>query len=161
MVPDMQRAFQTSTERAIGRCRDPVLPESDICSTLEKEGWEAYKAEAGGRVVGGALVSVDAARGEGSLDTIYVADGAQGHGIGRALWEAIEPSHPEIALWRTCTPYFDKRNVHFYINVCGFHAVRFCNDHLRDPDGDAWEDGGLGEFFDFEKRVPPRARCED
>ena len=126
------------------------------------EGWEApFAAMAGGRIVGGALISVDAERGEGSLDTIYVMDGAQGRGIGRALWETIESSHPEITIWRTCTPYFDKRNIHFYINVCGFHAVRFCDDRLKDSDGDGWEDDGLGEFFDFEKREPPRTRGED
>ena len=30
-------------------------------------------------------------------------------------------------------PHFDRRNIHFYINRCGFHAVEFFNEHHPDP----------------------------
>ena len=35
--------------------------------------------------------------------------------------------------WETITPYFEKRNVHFYVNKCGFHIVEFFNEHHPDP----------------------------
>jgi len=44
-------------------------------------------------------------------------------------YEAIEALHPETEVWETCTPYFDRRNIHFYINRLGFHAVEFFNEH--------------------------------
>ena len=53
--------------------------------------------------------------------------------IGQTIWKAIEAMHPEIEVWETCTPYFDRRNIHFYINRCGFHAVEFFNEHHPDP----------------------------
>lgn len=27
------------------------------------------------------------------------------------------------------TPYFEVRNIHFYVNKCGFHIVEFFNEH--------------------------------
>ena len=60
--------------------------------------------------------------------------------------------HPEIEVWETCTPYFDRRNIHFYINRCGFHAIEFFNEHHPDPhmpDQFDQEDG----LFKFEKRM--------
>ena len=38
-----------------------------------------------------------------------------------------------IRLWETVTPYFEKRNIHFYVNRCGFHIVEFFNSHHPDP----------------------------
>ncbi len=54
-------------------------------------------------------------------------------GIGFATWQAIEKMHPEIKVWETVTPYFEKRNIHFYVNRCGFHIVEFFNSHHPDP----------------------------
>jgi catechol 2,3-dioxygenase-like lactoylglutathione lyase family enzyme len=58
-------------------------------------------------------------------------------------------------VWETCTPYFEKRNIHFYVNKCGFHIVEFFNGlhpDPRDPETgytENIEDGG--EMFRFEK----------
>ena len=56
----------------------------------------------------------------------------------------------------TCTPYFEKRNIHFYINKCGFHAVEFFSPMHPDPNppeenGEACPDEGPDEMFRFEK----------
>ena len=64
---------------------------------------------------------------------LYVKVGVQSKGIGQAIWKAIEVLHPETEVWETCTPYFDRRNIHFYINRLGFHAVEFFNEHHPDP----------------------------
>ena len=60
--------------------------------------------------------------------------------------------HPEIEVWETCTPYFDRRNIHFYINRCGFHAVEFFNEHHPDPHMPEQFDQEDG-LFKFEKRM--------
>ena len=65
--------------------------------------------------------------------------------------------HPEVKVWSTVTPYFEKRNIHFYVNRCGFHIVEFLNSHHPDPnDPDRTEE--LDEqfpdgMFRFEKRM--------
>lgn len=50
-----------------------------------------------------------------------------------AAWCAVEKLHPEVKVWKTVTPYFEKRNIHFYANRCGFHIVEFFNSHHPDP----------------------------
>ena len=32
----------------------------------------------------------------------------------------IEKKHPNTKVWETVTPYFEKRNIHFYVNLCNF-----------------------------------------
>ena len=41
--------------------------------------------------------------------------------------------HPEVKVWETVTPYFEQRNIHFYVNRCGFHVVEFFNKFHPDP----------------------------
>ena len=60
-----------------------------------------------------------------------------------------------MAVWETCTPYFETRNIHFYVNICGFHIVEFFNSHHPDPhdpetgEMETYEDGD--GMFRFEK----------
>ena len=63
-----------------------------------------------------------------------------------------EALHPETEVWETCTPYFDRRNIHFYINRLGFHAVEFFNEHHPDPHMPEQFDQEDG-LFNFEKRM--------
>ena len=111
-----------------------VLPDKDFYQSLEAEGAEAYEAiDTDGQRVGGAIIAIDAAKHHGELSFLYVKVGVQSKGIGQAIWKAIEVLHPKIEVWETCTPYFDRRNIHFYINRLGFHAVEFFNEHHPDP----------------------------
>ena len=61
-------------------------------------------------------IAIDAAKHHGELAFLYVKVGVQSKGIGQTIWKAIEALHPETEVWETCTPYFDRRNIHFYIN---------------------------------------------
>ena len=134
-------------------------------------GAEAYEAiSEDGQRVGGAIITANGNMGE--LAFLYVKVGVQSKGIGQAIWRAIETMHPEIEVWETCTPYFDRRNIHFYINRCGFHAVEFLrpfgskrpeverfNEHHPDPNMpeqfDQEDDGEhqSSGLFKFEKRM--------
>ena len=51
--------------------------------------------------------------------------GEHSKGIGYAAWQAVEELYPETIVWETCTPYFEKRNIHFYVNKCGFQIDQF------------------------------------
>ena len=145
---DAQDAFQKCFEEYFGKSYSQILPESDIDNSLGSNGAIAYKAILDGTMVGGAIVVVDIERKHGSLDLLYVRSGEQGKSIGKRIWQELERRHPEIKVWETCTPYFDKRNIHFYVNVCKFHIVEFY--HPRHPDpatpNDFIGDGGEGMF---------------
>ena len=59
-------------------------------------------------------------------------------------------------IWETVTPYFEKRNIHFYVNRCGFKIVEFWNQNH--PDTHKCEEFteselsiGYDESFRFEK----------
>ena len=149
---DIQEAFQKGFEDVFGKCEETVLPEKDIDQSLNGKGAAAYKAVLNGETVGGAVVAIDAETQHNHLDLLYVKSGTQGKGIGKAIWFAIEKLYPDTKIWETCTPYFEKRNIHFYVNKCGFHIVKFINEKNPEPDmpEDFIGDGGEGMFV-FEK----------
>ena len=80
--------------------------------------------------------------------------GRQTKGIGFLIWNQIEKLYPETKVWETRTPYFEKRNIHFYVNKCGFHIVEYqCeHNHRLEPDDDFIGDGGDGMFV-FKKQM--------
>ena len=85
------------------------------------------------------------------LDFLFVKIGVQSKGIGQSIWKKIEELYPNTEIWETCTPYFDKRNIHFYVNRLGFHIVEYFNEKHPDPNMqlDCYkEDDGM---FKFEK----------
>ena len=151
---DIQEAFQKGFEDVYGETEGTILPEQDIDCSLNADGCVAYKAIVNGEMVGGAVVVIDNETQHNHLDLLYVKYGIQTKGIGYAIWNAVEKLHPETKVWETCTPYFEKRNIHFYVNKCGFHIVEFLNEHNPDPN-DTEEfigDGGDGMFV-FQKRM--------
>ncbi|MFW6679042.1 GNAT family N-acetyltransferase [Lacrimispora sp. AGF001] len=156
---DMQAAFQQSAD-AFGDMEEEILPESHIDRSLSAKGSIAYEALADGEMVGGAIVVIDEKTQHNHLDFLYVKNGVHNKGIGQAIWNHIERLHPETKVWETCTPYFQKRNIHFYINRCGFSAVEFYNKYHPDPnepDSNEWnsddkpEKDYLEGMFRFEK----------
>ena len=89
------------------------------------------------------------------MELLFVSPNAHSKGIGYAAWREVEKMHPEVLIWETVTPYFEKRNIHFYVNRCGFHIVEFYNSHHPDPnepiDENQNDDEGNGEMFKFRK----------
>ena len=131
---DMQEAFQLGAmEGGYPEDVGEILPEADINRSLAAKGAVVYKAVSDGKMVGGAIIVIDEEKQCGHLDFLYVKHGIQGKGIGKFIWFEIERRHSDITSWETCTPYFERRNIHFYINVCKFQAVEFFHDHHKDP----------------------------
>ena len=155
---DMQEAFQKGAEAEYGQIPEAILPESHINASLSKSGAVAYKVMRNGEMVGGAIVQIDRATQHNHLDFLYVRHGTQGGGIGQAIWAAIEQLHPDTIVWETGTPYFEKRNIHFYVNKCGFHIVEYFNEKHPEPNMPDMPDtcdipGFEHGFFRFEKRM--------
>ncbi len=152
----MQKAFQVGAQTQFGEIDAEILPEKDIDRSLSTNGSVAYVALKDGEIVGGAIVVINEVTEHNHLDFLFVKVGVQSQGIGQAIWQKIEKLYPNTKVWETCTPYFEKRNIHFYINRCGFHAVEFFNPQHPDPhesgkpDLDCEDDGCM---FRFEKKM--------
>ena len=149
---DMQEAFEKGLN--IGndeKIRKEILPEIDINNSLLKKGSIAYGAKKDGKIIGGAIVNINEETQHNHLEFIYVKFGIQNKGLGKEIWKQIEKLYPNTKIWRTETPYFDQRNIHFYINSCGFHAVEFFNKYHKDPHPS--QNSGPECYFRFEKKM--------
>lgn len=150
---DMKEAFRYGAAQVMGTDEE-VLPEEDLVRSLNSEGAIAYIATEQDEMVGGAIVVIDTEMRINHLDFLYVKVGCQGKKIGQFIWQEIEKRHPATEIWETCTPYFDKRNIHFYINSCGFHAVEFYNRFHPDPHfPEDTDDDMFDGMFRFQKRM--------
>lgn len=151
-ITDNQEAFNYGALEEFGRRDDHFEEDGEIISrkTIEEsiDGGEAYRIIQGGKKVGGVVIKTDGDKGD--LDLLFVSPKAHSKGIGYAAWCAVEKLHPEVKIWQTHTPYFETRNIHFYVNRCGFHIVEFFNEHHPDPSGHNDDNDG---FFRFEKYI--------
>ena len=158
-ILDNQEAFNYGALEEFGR-RDDHFEEDDQISSRETieasiDGGEAYRIIQDGQPVGGVVIKVEGER--GNLELLFVSPKVHSKGIGYAAWCAVEKLHPEVKVWETVTPYFEKRNIHFYVNRCGFRIVEFFNSHHPDPNDpdmaasmdEQFPDG----MFRFEKRI--------
>ena len=134
-ISDNQEAFNYGALEEFGRRDDHFEEEGEIISreTIQRsiEEGEAYRIMQDGQAVGGVVIRVEGDQGD--LELLFVSPKVHSRGIGYAAWCAIEKLHPEVKVWETVTPYFEKRNIHFYVNRCGFHIVEFFNSHHPDP----------------------------
>lgn len=152
-IKDNQEAFNYGALEEFGQ-RDAHFEEDgeiishETISHAIDEG-AAYRIMQNGKPVGGVVIKTEFDHGE--LELLFVSPDVHSKGIGYATWCEIEAMHPEVTVWETVTPYFEKRNIHFYVNRCGFHIVEYFNEHHCAPDD---KDGELFEMFRFEKILP-------
>lgn len=114
----------------------------------------SYRILLDGQIVGGVIIHIDKETAHNELDTLFVLPNVHSKGIGYGAWLAIEALHPETKVWKTCTPYFDKRNIHFYVNKCGFQIDEFWCEYFKpsEPMPDEMPvDEGPDEMFHFVK----------
>ena len=152
-ILDNQEAFNYGALEEFGRRDDHFEEDEQIISreTIEAsiDGGEAYRIMQDGKPVGGVIIKVDGERGD--LEILFVSPIVHSKGIGYAAWCEVEKLHPEVKVWETFTPYFEKRNIHFYVNCCGFQIVEFYCSHNKLSDMPAEE--GNDEMFRFIKRI--------
>lgn len=160
-VLDNQYAFKYGAMEEFGMRDNHFEEDGEIISrkTIEEsiDRGQAYRIVEDGRKVGGLVVRVNGEHGE--LDLLFTDPNVHSRGIGYAAWCEVEKMFPNVKVWETCTPYFETRNIHFYINKCGFHAVEFFNSKHPEPDyeSDAYdrdhEEDGPDGMFRFEKKM--------
>lgn len=150
-LKNSQIAFQKSFTEEFGESDEMVLPEKDIEQSLDNANSVAYLILSDGVWVGGIILSINRVTLHNSLDLFFINPDTQGKGVGTSAWALIEKMYPETKVWETHTPYFEKRNIHFYVNKCGFKIVEFFNPRHQDPHMPNTGAGGLDCSFRFEK----------
>lgn len=147
-IKDNQETFNYGALEEFGLRDDHFEEDGQIISreTIEEsiDSGEAYRILDDGKVVGGVVVRIEGDR--GNLDLLFVSPKCHSKGVGYGAWCQIEKMFPQVKIWETVTPYFEKRNIHFYVNRCGFKIVEFFNSHHKDPNDDE-----ASEMFRFEK----------
>ncbi|NTJ09881.1 GNAT family N-acetyltransferase [Rhizobium lusitanum] len=153
----LQEAFARSVIDEFGSLDSPIPSDEDIEASFRAPGAVILRILAEGIWVGGAVLSINERTHDNSLDLFYISPEQHGRGIGHKAWKAIERRYPETQTWTTHTPYFEKRNIHFYVNKCGFRIVEYYNSHNPDPDKPE-DDMPFGDsgMFRFEKIIPGR-----
>ena len=130
-ILDNQLAFKYGALMEFGERDDHIDNDGEIISrsTIEKSidnpNSETYRIMLDGKKVGGLILTIDKETHHNHLDILFVLPEAHSKGIGYDAWLAVEALHPETKVWETCTPYFEKRNIHFYVNKCGFQIDQF------------------------------------
>ena len=140
------------------RCEEgeEVISRKTIEESIDGENAEAYRIVLAGEKVGGVVLRLDKDAARGELELLFVLPEVHCKGIGQAAWRAVEAMHPEIRVWETITPYFEKRNIHFYVNRCGFQIVEFWNKYHHGPAVPEAEEGNWSpddEMFVFRKEI--------
>ena len=165
-ILENQWAFKYGAMVEFGERDDHIDDNGEIISrkTIEKSinnpKSETYRIMLNGEKVGGLILTIDKETQHNHLDILFVLPEVHSKGIGYGAWQAVEALHPETIVWETCTPYFDKRNIHFYVNKCGFKIDQFWCEFFH-PEHEIFEDKkhdsneGPDEMFRFIKVMKP------
>lgn len=130
----LQEAFAVAVAEQYGNENNgPIPSDEDVQQSFHASGAVIYYVLSNGIKIGGAVVILDEKTQHNSLDLFFISPEYHSRGLGLMAWKAIEAKYPNTKVWVTVTPYFEKRNIHFYVNKCGFHIVEFYNEHNPDP----------------------------
>ena len=136
-ILDNQWAFKYGAMIEFGERDDHIDGDGEIIShktiesCIDSPENETYRIVADGRSVGGVILKIDKLTHRNHLEILFVTPEEHSKGIGYGAWQAVEALHPETEIWETCTPYFEKRNIHFYVNKCGFQIDQFWCEYFK------------------------------
>ena len=165
-ILDNQWAFKHGAMMEFGLRDDHVNDDGEIISrqTIERcidhPQNETYRIVANGKNVGGMILKIDEETHHNHLEILFTSPDEHSKGIGYGAWLAAEALHPETKVWETCTPYFEKRNIHFYVNKCGFQVDQFWCAHfqpehiMQEEEENGNPNEGPDEMFRFVKVMP-------
>lgn len=125
---DVKEIFFIAVIEMFGQLEDgrKIISADEVYRTLQDPMCEAYAVSADGvEVVGGVAIKADAMTGRNSLELFYIYPDRQGNGLGLQIWQGVEKMYLGTRVWHLVTPYFEKRNIHFYVNKCRFKIAEF------------------------------------
>ena len=154
-IKDNQAAFnfgaeQYFTEKELEEQHEEdgqIISRETIVNSIHHEGSVTYRIIVDNKKVGGIILNLKKDFGE--LEIFFVIPSCVSKGVGQAAWKEVERLHTEVKIWETVTPYFEQRNIHFYVNKLGFHIIEFYNKFQKDKDLPEGMDG----MFRFQKVI--------
>ena len=150
----MVESFQSGVVDRFGNVgAAPIPPEDDLSRSAREDNTDLRAIMLDGVPAGATVIRRNAATGKYSLDLLFIFKEFINKKIGSKAWQLIEETYPEAKVWETYTPYFERRNIHFYVNKCGFKIVEFFNESHREEHDlqDEFADINTSGFFRFEK----------
>lgn len=154
-IINIQAAFKKAFVDEFGDTEGEIIPREDVIKSFNAADAVIYNIVHESEIVGGIVVNINEKTNRNELSLLFVNTDCHSKGIGYAAWQKIESLYPNTKVWETFTPYFDKRNIHFYVNKCGFHIVEFYNPHNPEPNHEenTIPEPGGEYFFRFEKAM--------
>ena len=153
---DIQEAFSVAVVEEFGdQGGEPIPSDAELEAAFAAPGALVFHVVSGDVRVGGVVLEIHPETQRNCLVFFFISPAFHSCGFGSAAWREVERMFPDTVVWETVTPYFEKRNVHFYVNKCGFSAVEFFNRFHPDPHMPQGREPvpGSDEFFRFEKRM--------
>lgn len=149
---DIKEVFSIAITKEFGEDAPSNMDDKEIRQSLYKENAEVYAVYVDNNKVGGVVLIIDKLTQHNSVELFYLYPNSHSRGMGHFVWTQIEQRYPETKVWQLVTPYYEKRNINFYVNKCGFKIVEFFNSYHKYPDfiGTPRE---KDEFFRFEKEM--------
>ena len=148
---DVKDIFSIAVKEEFGELEDEVITDEEINESLDKPKAQVYYVYVDQKKVGGVVLEIDDDTHHNSVELLYVHPNCHSQGIGYTIWKGIEEKYPETKVWELVTPYFEKRNINFYVNKCGFKIVEFFNKYHPNPKLKKDENGFKEDFFRFQK----------
>jgi len=135
-----------------------IISRKTIERCIDAPDSETYRIVSDGKNVGGVILKINKETNVNELEILFVSPEEHTKGIGYGAWLEVEKLHPETKVWETCTPYFEKRNIHFYVNKCGFQIDEFWCEYFQpdhemsnEDEGESDQNEGPDEIFHFVK----------
>ncbi|MEE6132285.1 GNAT family N-acetyltransferase [Priestia sp. GS2] len=163
---ELQEAFMKGLQDSFQEAENPtemgpIPADEDFEHSLTAKDSVVRQLIHNGERIGGVVLKINEETQRNEVDFLYTLASAHGKGLGTKAWQAIEAAFPETKVWELHTPYFEKRNIHFYVNKCGFKIVEFYNHNNPGPnvEGKEPESDEEYEFLRFEK-IMLKESCE-
>ena len=152
---EMKKSFEQGVLERFGDISAaPTPPTNEVDFALKDATIDVFLLMFDNVPVGGTIIKREN-NNKFSLDLFFIFKDYLNKKLGSAAWQAIEANYPKAELWETHTPYFERRNIHFYVNKCGFKIVEFFSEfHTEEHDiTEEFKDINTSGFFRFEKRI--------
>ena len=146
---EMRKAFEQGVCDRFGDVTAaPVPPEDEVNKASADNASDVFIILKDDIPAGGTIIKQLSGK-KYSLELLFIFKDFLNQRIGSAAWNAIEQHYADAEIWETYTPYFERRNIHFYLNKCNFKIVEFAPDELAGE----FKDRNSAGFFRFEKII--------
>lgn len=143
----LEKSFESSMKDCPEKIKNMTVPKKEDIRISFEKGLEIQKIYFNDELVGGIVLNINEDTNINEIELLFISPTNLNKGLGSKVWKEIENNYPNTKIWRLGTPPFQKRNIHFYINKCGFKIVEYFNKWHPMNDEEMDEDG----LFIFEK----------